>query len=123
MHTFGLVLTLLMLVIPAMIFWKYDFDFKKLSYYIAFLLIYTATFGLPSYSAYKTMKISVILFSAYGCLKYWQNNNLKTACIYMLIIFLFFANLGIKRSDWQAIDILAAIVFLGLSHYNRQRLP
>lgn len=61
--------------------------------------------------------------SAYGCLKYWQSNNLKTACIYMLIIFLFFANLGFKRSDWQVIDILAAIVFLGLGHYNRQRLP
>ena len=32
----------------------------------------------------------------------------------MLIIF-FFANLGFKRSDWQVIDILAAIVFLVLA--------
>ena len=100
-----------MIAIPLAIIYKFGNDFKKLSYYAIFLLVFTAIFGLPTYFAYKILKCLIFIFSLYGGYTHYKYESKITAIAYTLIALLFIGNFGFTRSDWEAIDFFVAISF------------
>ena len=100
-----------MIAIPLAIIYKFGNDFKKLSYYAIFLLVFTAIFGLPNYFAYKILKCLIFIFSLYGGYTHYKYESKITAIAYALIALLFIGNFGFTRSDWETIDFLVAIAF------------